>query len=46
MLEQLEAAKNNVRWLLDHPAGLVDFKGLKYWAAEVERLREAIRNNL
>ncbi len=43
LLEQLQTAKNNVRWLLDHESGLVDMHGLAYWAGEVERLRKGIR---
>jgi hypothetical protein len=38
--ERLETAKRNVRWLLDHPMGLVDMHGLAYWAGVVERLRK------
>lgn len=46
MLERLQKAKDNVRWLLDHENGLVDFHGLAYWAQVVERLREEIRESL
>lgn len=46
LLEQLDKAKENVRWLLDHNDGLVDMHGIAYWAGEVERLRELIRENL
>ena len=38
----LEEAKGNVRWLLDHPKGLVDMRGLAHWAGVVERLREEV----
>lgn len=44
--ELLQKAKENVRWLLDHEAGLIDMKGLAYWAGEVERLREEIKKSL
>ena len=46
LIEQLQAAKRNVTWLLDHESGLVDFKGLTYWAGEVERLRGLVRASL
>jgi hypothetical protein len=39
----LQQAKENVRWLLDHDAGLVDMHGLQYWAGVVERLRREIK---
>lgn len=42
-IEQLEAAKASVRWLLDHPNGLSEMKGLTYWSGRVEALREEIR---
>ena len=42
----LEEAKSNVRWLLDHPSGLVGFKGIVYWAQVVENLRNEIKNSL
>jgi hypothetical protein len=46
MTEQLNEAKANVRWLLDHGSGLVDMHGLTYWAGVVERLRLKIREAL
>jgi 3-deoxy-D-arabino-heptulosonate 7-phosphate (DAHP) synthase class II len=46
MLEKLNKAKENVRWLLDHADGNIDFHGLAYWAREVERLREEIKKSL
>ena len=46
LIAQLDAAKVNVRWLLDHESGLADMHGLKYWAGEVERLRDRIREAL
>lgn len=46
LIEQLEKAKHSVRWLLDHESGSVDFHGLKYWAGEVERLRDEVRQAL
>lgn len=45
-MEQLQKAKDNVRWLLDHADGLVDMHGLEYWASKVERLRKAIKETL
>lgn len=45
-LKQLQEAKDNVRWLLDNSEGSVDFKGIGYWASEVERLRKEIKGNL
>lgn len=41
--EKLEEAKENVKWLLANPDGLVDMHGLPYWAAVVERLRLEIK---
>lgn len=46
LLEALQKAKDNVRWLLDHEAGLIDMMGLTYWAGEVERLRKEIKATL
>ena len=46
VLEQLDQAKHNVRWLLDHGSGLVDMHGLEYWAGVVERRRAEIREAL
>ena len=46
VLDQLQAAKRNVAWLLDHPNGLVDMHGLAYWAGVVERLRDEVRGEL
>jgi hypothetical protein len=46
LFEQLEKAKANVRWLLDHESGLCDMHGIDYWAGEVERLRVKIREAL
>ena len=45
-LEELQKAKDNVRWLLDHSDGLVDMHGLVYWAGVVERLRTEIKETL
>src|SRR5712671_1379714 len=46
MLEELNKAKENVKWLLDHEAGLVDMHGLVYWSQVVERLRKQIKETL
>ena len=43
LFAQLDMAKANVRWLLDHESGLADMHGLAYWAGVVERLRGEIR---
>jgi hypothetical protein len=45
-VDQLAEAKANVRWLLDHSDGLVDFHGLTYWATRVEQLRKEIKETL
>lgn len=44
-IKELEKAKSNVTWLLEHSGGLADMHGIKYWAGEVERLRHIIKNN-
>ena len=44
--EELLKAKENVKWLLDNPNGLIDMKGLSYWAGVVERLREEENENV
>ena len=41
--EELMKAKENVKWLLDNPDGLVDMHGLEYWAGVVERLRQEVK---
>jgi hypothetical protein len=41
-IKELETAKENVRWLLDHAQGLIDMKGVGYWADRVEALRQEI----
>jgi hypothetical protein len=46
LFEELQHAKNNVRWLLDHESGLADMHGLAYWAMRVERLREQIKEQM
>lgn len=45
LVKQLEKAKDNCIACLKSNA-LVDFKGLSYWANEVERLREQIKEIL
>lgn len=45
-IEELATAKRNVRWLLDHSNGLVDMKGLAYWARRVETLRAEVASAL
>ena len=46
LIEKLELAKNNVKWLLEHENGLVNFHGIAYWASEIERLRAEIKKHL
>jgi len=46
LIEKLERAKDAVRWLLEHGDGLVDMHGIAYWAGEVERLREELKQGL
>ncbi len=43
---ELNEAKKNVMWLLENASGLIDFKGLVYWAGRVEELRELIKKSL
>ena len=45
-VEELEEAKENVRWLLNNPEGLADMHDIVYWAGVVERLRKEIRESL
>lgn len=45
-IAQLQKAKENVKWLIDHSDGLVDFHGLVYWAEVVEKLRKEIKESL
>ena len=42
LIDNLEEAKKNVAWLLDHQSGLVDMHGISYWASEIEKLRGEI----
>jgi len=44
--DDLQAARKNVQTLLDEPNASIDMHGIKYWAGEVERLREVIKDNL
>lgn len=46
LVERLEYSKNAVKSCLESEAVRVDFKGIKYWAGEVERLREEIKTML
>jgi len=47
-LESLKTAKENTTYLLEDGKAdsSIDMHGLSYWASEVERLRELIKNNL
>jgi len=46
LVELLEIAKGNVKYLLDHGEALADMHGIQYWAGQVERLREEIKKQL
>lgn len=46
IIENLEYAKEAVKSELENSNCLVDFKGLTYWASEVERLRKIIKENV
>jgi hypothetical protein len=46
LFEELQHAKDSVRWLLDHESGSVDCHDLVFWAQEVKRLREQIKRVL
>ena len=46
LFTKLQKAKENVRWLLDNEAGIVDFHDLAYWAQVVVNLRKEIKNSL
>ena len=43
IIEKLETARKNVKWLVDNPDSLIDFHGLVYWAGVVEKLRIELR---
>lgn len=45
-IKDLEYAKKAVQSILDDANCSIDMHGLVYWASEVERLRELIKNNL
>lgn len=45
-IKDLEYAKKAVQSILNDSYCSVDFKGIAYWASEVERLREVIKSNL
>jgi hypothetical protein len=45
-MEELQKAKEAVKWLLDNESGLVDMHDLVYWAGVVERLRQEVRKTL
>ena len=46
LVEKLEYSKKAVVFCLENENGNVDFKGLVYWASEVERLRKEIKELL
>lgn len=43
---ELEEAKNNTLYCLQHVDGLADMHGLEYWASVVERLRKELKSLL
>lgn len=43
LVEKLEYAKKAVESCLESEATRVDWKGIAYWASEVERLREEVK---
>lgn len=45
-IKQLEYAKKATKTCLEDSNCNVDFHGLSYWAKEVERLRNKIKENL
>lgn len=45
-IKDLKKAKENVRWLLDNPTGLVDMHDIEYWAGVVKRLVNEIKEML
>jgi ribulose-5-phosphate 4-epimerase/fuculose-1-phosphate aldolase len=42
-MEELEQAKENVKYLLENGDALVDMHGITYWANRVETLREQLK---
>lgn len=46
LMEKLEYSKKAVMFCLENENGNVDFKGLTYWANEVEKLRKEIKEML
>ena len=42
-IKELNKAKENVKWLLDNPTGLVDMHDIVYWAGVVKRLVDEIK---
>ena len=46
LFDKLQYAKKAVLSTLENDNCLVDWHGLSYWASEVERLRQEIKNSL
>lgn len=46
IIKKLEYAKDAVLSIIENANCSVDFKGLKYWASEVKRLREEVKSLL
>lgn len=46
LIDKLDYAKKAVIFCLENENGNVDFKGITYWASEVERLRKEIKESL
>jgi len=45
-MDELQKAKEAVKFCLENESGLVDMHGLAYWAERVEILRKAIKDSL
>ena len=46
LFEKIGYAKKAVIWLVSNESGMVDFRGLSYWAKELERLRAEAKKML
>ena len=46
LIEQLDVAKGNVRELLENGNRIIGMHGIEYWAGEVQRLRNKIKESI
>jgi hypothetical protein len=46
LFEELQHAKDAIKWLLDHESGLVDMHDIVYWAGVLVRIRKEIKEQL